>query len=566
MFQNLINKNIYKFRFAFIINVLLLLYYLAVFYCSFETNDDYTMKMIVSGAYGHPDSHLVFIRSLFGYCLQFLYTILPSWPWYELLQYSLIVLSLSAITYVLLNKGNDPFYHLLVYAIIFVSGHFFYVDLQFTRTASITATAGYLLLYHAIEKQKRCSYIGSIFLIYSGMLLRKNQFLLVSLIAVTVFYPIFSETIRNRKDKETFKKFKQLLLAAMVCVCFFFATEKLDRANYSDPDWLEYRIYNSYRAGLLDRDAINYQSDRAFYEELGLQEIDIRMLQELWNFDDPVVFTRATIKALTLRNTDQKTVENHFLNDLIDQSFALFYKDINGRILMNLLLLTFLLAIVLKPSLTDIITVVLCSLTLLFGVLFTYCYRNYVFMERVQLSVFIVAIVIIASKINVRDRQRNGSLFLLLLLVLTVAFSYLWSGEFKIYSSKKVRDDQKIAAIKEIKADGEHIYIRTTDESLDYISGVFIDESAYADDNIIALGGWMTRMPIREEVKAKYGIMNPFKDIINNDRAYLLISGQDRLELILEYIRLHYDSNVQAIPVKTIQANKTYTVYRIVSE
>ena len=47
----------------------------------------------------------------------------------------------------------------------------------------------------------------------------------------------------------------------------------------------------------------------------------------------------------------------------------------------------------------------------------------------------------------------------------------------------------------------------------------------------------------------EHGIVNPYRDMINNDRVYLI---DNQIDLTLAYIRQYYDRNAEAVFVRTL--------------
>ncbi len=549
-----------------ILNALLLAYFGLLFYCVFETNDDYAMKMIAMGAYGQPDRHLVFINSILGMIPELLYKLLPSIPWYEGLQYLLIFCSLTAITYVL-TEGEQSFHRsLLVYVVLFVAAHFFYVDLQYTKTAALLALAGYLLLDRSIRNDRLSGVICSVAMMVLARLLRTKQFYLVSLPCAALFLPMILSFLRNLKDKVLQKRMITLAVSAAVCFLLPFAVINLGALNYNEPSWRSYKTFNSVRSSLLDREEIDYESDSIFYDGLGLDETDLEMLYGLWDFDDPEVFTENTLRQIRDRRTAVRKDAVSVVKGLVSDTIYFFFENREGSLFSFLLIFGLIIAMGEKRSVTDNVSLLLSVIMSLFCIVYTYIYRNYSYLGRVHLSLLLTAIVLVLHKIRLPGVENRFVPCLLGVLMLTGALSFMWFDEFRINSSARIKDEQKISALQQIREDEDHLYLRTTDENLDYVSGLFMDDDVYNKENLYALGGWTINMPLNDAVKERYGVTNPFRDMVNNDKVYLIISDEEKLDLILKYVSKRYDSKARAEKVRTIQANKEYIVYRIISD
>ena len=555
-----------RFGFSLLVNAVLLLYFLILFYCCFETDDDYTMKMIVSGVFGKMDSHINFIHVFAASFLQVLYQILPSFPWYETLQYLLIFLSLSVVTYVLLDKERNLFYDLLVYASLFVSAHFLYVELQFTKTAGILTLCGHLFLSYALNKENDKESIAAVLFLLLGLMFRRNQFMLISLVCVPLYIPFALQIFSDLKEKKISSKIVKLCMAGLFCLICLYGFRFADSLNYKDPGWKDYRRFNSARAAILDRDHLDYNDDPDFYNSIGLSEIDVKMLYECWDFEDPDVFTLEVFQAIREHQSVSKPEIVARVPDLIDASVFFFSRNKGNMMVLLMMTLTVVLCLAGKRDLKDVLALAMTILIVLFAYCFCYFYRNYAILARTHLSIMIAGLWILLYQTGVTKMPVRKMVYFGSVILLTIFMSSLWLDELRFNSSKRFKDDQKITAIAEINKDSDHLYLRTADEGIDFISRLFVDQTVYMKDNLYSLGGWMTKMPLLEGIRDHYDAKNPFKDSVNNDKVYLLINSDDRLEMILEYIQKHYDKNAKTEFVKTIEANKTYSVYKIVSE
>ena len=79
--------------------------------------------------------------------------------------------------------------------------------------------------------------------------------------------------------------------------------------------------------------------------------------------------------------------------------------------------------------------------------------------------------------------------------------------------------------------------------------------------NYSPLGDWIANTPLSIKVLSYYDIVNPYKDMVNNPKAYF-IGSKDGLDPVLNYIRKHYYPDAQAIKEKQIGP---YEVYSLVS-
>ena len=76
-----------NYLFSFIVDAFFIVFFIFAYGCHYDATDDFVMKSISSGMYGHPDEHLIFMNVLQGFLLKGLYNITNTVPWYDLLLY-----------------------------------------------------------------------------------------------------------------------------------------------------------------------------------------------------------------------------------------------------------------------------------------------------------------------------------------------------------------------------------------------------------------------------------------------------------------------------------------------
>ena len=79
-------------------------------------------------------------------------------------------------------------------------------------------------------------------------------------------------------------------------------------------------------------------------------------------------------------------------------------------------------------------------------------------------------------------------------------------------------------------------------------------------DRIVLLGGFDCGHPTIMDNLRLYGVENPYRDCIGNERVYLI---EDDIELTLRYLREHYDPGAEAERVEPLSTQTGLQIYRI---
>ena len=113
-----------------------------------------------------------------------------------------------------------------------------------------------------------------------------------------------------------------------------------------------------------------------------------------------------------------------------------------------------------------------------------------------------------------------------------------------------------------VSRDTEHLYLTKT--------GLYAVSPGYGPlslvpvgvaSNMAVLGGWPAgSVPYNATLK-NYGMTNPYRDCVNNEKVYLI---DNDINLTLNYIREYYDMDAQAVEVGKFDEDNV--MYQIVSE
>ena len=71
------------------------------------------------------------------------------------------------------------------------------------------------------------------------------------------------------------------------------------------------------------------------------------------------------------------------------------------------------------------------------------------------------------------------------------------------------------------------------------------------------LGGWAARTTSYMGILERYGIENPYRDMIGNEKVYLI---DDDIDLTMDYIHTYYDEKAEAVLVSEIGSLKIYQI------
>ena len=531
--------------FAVCVNLLAMAVMVLLMRPSFETNDDIVFAEFGSGLRGVKDAHLVFQNYILGLLYRFLYQVTGRLPWYTIVQYAVLLAAFSAVTYVLMNRleGYSGLYLSVIFLCCF--GYEAYIHIQFTKTAGIAAGAAVFLLLYLVSRERFAvwEFLWGISLGLLGFLYREDQFWASSaLMAGAGVY--FLLTLKKKYSGKMLRKLGICAGSFIILLISAAAAGAVDSYMYNDSQWKEYQEFNGLRSKLLDYGFPDYDSSAETYQELGISR-EAYELYKTWNFNDPEKFTSETMEKLVREKTGRTfhisqvvSFLKRFPSDLSKLSMAWF-----GLVFLAVWL------IFAGKSFSAVISLAFEGI-LLCAVYFYLYYQGRYMVNRVDVGLWCSVCLVILWIISDR-RLRAEKTGIFLCAAVLAASQFMWKDDWRITTSSipEARVSQR-AVLETIGTDKDHVYLAksgTVSEIVCY--GPFDRMPENLLDNLYWLGGWECRTPGIIEKMEEHGIVNPYRDMINNDRVYLI---DNQIDLTLAYIREYYDRDAEAVFVRTL--------------
>jgi len=620
---------------SLLINILFLLLILLFCDIKYEVSDDFIVESVLSSSFGNEsanyDTHLLFSNMLLGYPLKALYLLIPDVSWYFLFIILLSFVSLTTVTYLVLklvrdydtgrrtygevNEGEEGEDDSVAYSsksfvisgallcvifLIFFSDDL-YITPQFTKTATLTATAGgSLFLYGIFNNITKRNVINIIFagiLTLIGTMLRPNVMYIAIYVLIMqfVFYSV-KLLRRNRKDKVHFKgrlvKIFVNFAFCMILVVLAFTLNYINKALWNRlPEYQDYKEYAGLRSSVTDIAAYGYDTVRLEFEEAGMDSTDYYMIRS-WNFNDRNIYTNEKLEtARQIFEDYSNNLTNSFqyvLSSLITRNY-MGYRAFIGMLIIIICLL-FLNP---KRFLWYLLTVL--EMFVLLGYFF---WRGRV-VYRVEYSIMISsAITILVLGMNVSGRNivdgdkygfvRKAFLYVTILCLIWHTPTYIPDNNWKELTDKEYRN--YVSTI--LRSSGNYVperyrinisrrkpygilinYMENSDKYflVDFNSAIqllYFDYSpwirlgkGYYNDNYTFLGGVTMQYPAERKMLLEKGIDPdcPFKYLVNDD---IYVVDNVNADLKLKYLRKYYYPNARKELVDTIDGFQIWKFYK----
>ena len=557
---DLIKKNYRRFVFSMAVNAVLFIIFNVFFYCRYNAVDDTFMTMFVSGAYGTPDPHMIYTNVIIGWILSTLYRICHGINWYGLLQIFFVFLSMSALTYVFLNRKNRYIGILALLPVIFAS-YEGYTKVQFTKTAAYLAIAGYLLIAYSFEliNSNQKQVFGIAFLV-CGYMVRTGMFLGVSAVCLGCLIPIVFRWLKDLKNENNKKDLIRLLSIGGISLLLVIGVSFVDALAYRTDGWMFYKHFNEYTTQFEDIYFPPYDRFEKEYTELGLNKEDVSMYKNV-DHNDPDVFTFEVMDKVR-RLQSHKTIDlNELVMFLIKGRHTLFqHRTMSTFTFMTIYMM--LIFVFSKPGKTKRFAFLYTGFAAI--ILLLYSYIMHEWLDRTTISTLLSVIFVLLYL----SEPKQGNITKTAVIFAIITSVFLCFRAYRNYFKWKMQywiDEYDVnhEVLDEIYADKEHLYMSRTALPVWKVYYTPYDViRTGAMDNYSTLGDWIANTPLYLEVLSDYGVRNPFKDLVNNDKAYFIGYEKD-MGKVLSYIQRHHYEDAEAILVRE---SGPYRVYSIVTK
>lgn len=290
-------------------HILMVAYAILFLHPYYGSNDEFSLAAIASGAYGDYTWYFIYLHSGFAWILRAFYTILPGINWYTLVMYGLLFLSLTLIGCTWIRRSEKTGWILSV-MLVLACVQPLYVEMQYTKTAAVVSTAGYVLLFCAgRRRQDESDRPGlmtpgaGIVLLLLGSWIRFQAFGMVSLAAFGLWLALGWTAWKEKSWKTFLKRDCMPCVIAFVLVFGSIAAEDLIVYRSGTPE-AHYKEYDRARQQLLDYGVPEWDEYQEEYEALGLTRTDCINLQN-WLIADYDRYTADTFKAIVAFRQDR---------------------------------------------------------------------------------------------------------------------------------------------------------------------------------------------------------------------------------------------------------------------
>ena len=547
---------------AVLLNALVLAFIVLIVNVGFESNDDLTLAAFVDGQMSNPNAHIPYINYLFALLMKFVYDVFGRGvAWFAVAQYKFLFLSFSALSFVLFERLRFWQGAVLSVIILLFFGVDVYTIISYTKTAAVCTMGGMLLISHAAGSVRERAWrmglevFGGL-LCLVGFMLRPMEFLpcfgLMAVLSLRWLYGlIFSEKASFKRKLRSFASYAlPFVLVVALCAGLYV----FDEAAWSKEPWNFYHDYDAVRVAYSDYGRPQYDEMPEAYEALGLSESSVQLLHE-GNYFDTEVFTAELMDSISAARDEAFPPPSlgECLGKFLDDCLLGFFRNLH--VYGFLFILAFWLCAG-EHKLRDWLT--MAGISGLFALMYFYLiYRGRYLVDRVDMPMFFAMAASLAYMIK-KEKMQREKLMAAVLLVLSIGISHYLTRD--VYRSAVEYHNAQSRAAVESLLDEEQLFLAKVDAVDDRIYSPFEPAAPGYWDKILYLGGWTMNHPAVMSTLSDYGVENPYRDCVDNERVYLI---DNDIELTLDFIREYYAPAATAELVEPLSSETGMNIYRI---
>jgi len=539
----------------------------------FATNDDFRMRLIVSGRFtGTPISQVPFISPILSNVLSMLYSFNKNFEWYGIIFESFLLISIIVIEYIFLKKSKTVKHLLFNSFVLLMLSVILYekqiIMLQFTTVSAYLGAASIACLFEAKNLYIKDNIIKKNYILLS--LIFFSLSMIVRRLVCVMFIPIYCILVLFTIEKNIPMKIKKTFLVVLLLFLAIYGSLRSYHLfyNHSDDAYQEYLDFNVIRSKLFDYDTIaDYAKNKELYEYYDISVSEYKAISGRSYTIIPEFDIEFANKMIAIKEEANK--QESVVNELITSTYKTYGLLFGGEVRYSFLavLLIFLYCVIFQEIDNRDINIIL--LTILYIFVFTiYFYIKGRMMPRIveAFSITLTAIILCSYRdveVNTSEYRKRIRYYVytFLLIITAIANQYsLTEDPNAIRETILYKTEQLNTLRRYVQKNPDNFYFYNANDFIASTEYVFNHSNKI--ENMDSLGNWYFRSPAYFERNAIFGIKTPL-DSINESKSVFYVELNKWHSPINEYVidNGHYFREKEKIE----KENYTIIIYKVLS-
>lgn len=534
----------------------------------YAINDDILISMFIDGQMANKSSYILHCNYFLAEILKRLYDLCDnSYPIYNLLQYAMLYLSFTGISYILLRRCNFLVAFGAAACFLGAFGPECYIWITFTKSSSAAAISGVMLMLFSRREQtdkieKWLTMAVGILLCLLSCMLRFESFGLMLLLIFPIGLYEMLTYIGAKGERRILREALSYLAPFLAMLALAAGLYGGNSLIWRTSPYKEYKelIFQCREVVDIRQNVKDYDLMPEVYEELNISRDACFMANDYQGFDDTAVWTTETAERIALERIQLGL--NPGFGDLV-KTFASCWK----------VFLTYgfmwgsagILALWLFAAKHDKFKMLALAgqIIIFVGIYFWFIWLGRYLIDRIDAGMFMaISAGVLWQLGDVKLGKGRQAVCLLITLTAMVVCLNQYKTFHSKYSDNLAGDNGYSKKQIQMLIDDEHLFIVGSTALNQYIYSPLEAFPQGYRDKLYFSAGWAVRHPQVMELLAEYDVENPYKDSVNNEKVYVIPNDVERL---VRYVRYYYDENARAELVEDLSAEVGINIYKLVS-
>lgn len=555
--ETLIKNNWIK---ALLINLIIAAAILSCAHMVYETNDDYVISSRIAVGY----AAVYFVNYYLCALLTKIQGVTTEINVFVIAQILTSFASWVCITKLLLDKSRKKSSLLACIAVIAVLSFDSYCRIQFSKTAALACFTGMLVTLDAFAgKRSPGYYIAGILLTYIGVAFRSDALIVAVAFAGLLAIKTLTDNTTTLKELKPARIIAGITLAFIVVAGGYALKNASTQVFESDEDLRQYREYNALRSEVVDTPLLDgYENRLDEYTKIGLSKNDIELIRG-WMFDYEGAASKENLESI-VKIGDGRTKKQEAISAVRD-----FVKETRSglknvttsgiRIMLMVALALWLLALSKGKTRFYILAVGLGTIVLHIYL----CYTGRPANRTMYIPDICAMISMLYVATEIKEKEKLNTIMAAAILIIAVALLVPTRKNAVQMYEKAERGIMTEEFADYIQEHQDAFFVASTGEkgSSSRTLTPWKAPDITGERNIMGAGSWGTMSPYLFDKMGKYGLYNPIKDIIDNDKAYFV--SNKNIDKMTEYYNKWHADNGSQIYLEEIDSVGGKTIWKV---
>lgn len=513
-------------------------------------NDDTYIALVTSGAYGKQYPYTLFTNIVLGYLLCFLYKTSPYHNWMTLISLGSILGGYVALGVFSFYKkrwrGIGVTFLLFVMTIVPLVNR---LNFSYTGVLPFAAGAVGLTIFYSEGKIRFFFCILCDTLIIWGSVFRRE-----TTVAMMPFLVLMACYCVAKRDKGELRRQEVIKWAIPVLGIFMLLLADYGVYRFNS-EWNAYREYTASRSNLFDYGIPDYENHAEEYQKIGLNRNDVEVLKRYICADHSLCNTETMNAICEFRDAERKTqIEWKHISDNLQELVHWISVPIT---------IIFMICMLIKNDNPRERRLLICGVSVFLIEVVYLCCKGRV-IERAVLPECICLYVLAVPCLNGHSEKRKCTMFYIMIYSIGLIYAMISSVQELLPHN----ESNKISTDTFLKNLSDRVGELYTWDIVPQVDVLFYSYSPFdyvepdALSNSVSMGGWPAQSPIVTEQAKEYGDpYNLVKTLYENPNVYFIDYAERDEQVLVQYIKDHYDSNVICEEVEQIEWYGVYSFH-----